>query len=63
MLAVERSVRLIMNATSLGGTVSKLEGRHRREGERCPPGLLRLSVGLEDADELWHDLGQALGAA
>ncbi len=57
---VETALRLIVNATSLGGTKTKLEGRHRWEGERCPPGLLRLSVGLEDADELWADLEQAL---
>jgi cystathionine gamma-synthase len=60
---VETAVRLIVNATSFGGTRSKLEGRHRWEGERCPPGLLRLSVGLEDADELWQDLDHALGHA
>jgi cystathionine gamma-synthase len=57
---VETATRLIQNATSLGGTRSKLESRRRWEGERCPPGLLRLSVGLEDADELWQDLEQAL---
>ncbi len=62
-LAVERAVRLVANATSLGGTRSKLESRHRWEGARCPPGLLRLSVGLEDPDELWADLEQALAAA
>lgn len=62
-LSAERSLRTIMNATSLGGTVSKIEGRHRREGDRCPPGLLRLSVGLEDVDVLWADLEQALVAA
>ena len=28
-------------------------------GERCPPGLIRFSVGLEDADQLWEDLAQA----
>jgi cystathionine gamma-synthase len=60
---VETSTRLVVNATSLGGTVSKLEGRHRWEGERCPPGLLRLSVGLEDPGELWADLEQALAHA
>jgi cystathionine gamma-synthase len=58
---VETAVRLIVNATSLGGTVSKLESRHRWEGDRCPPGLLRLSVGLEAPDALWADLEQALG--
>ena len=57
---VETSVRLITNATSLGGAESLLESRSRWEGDRVPPGLLRLSVGLEDPDELWADLEQAL---
>jgi cystathionine gamma-synthase len=57
---VERSLQLIVNATSLGGTKTKVEARHRWEGARCPPGLLRLSVGLEDPQELWADLEQAL---
>ena len=59
-LAVERSVSLIANATSLGGVRSTIESRRRWEGERVPEGLLRLSVGLEDVDELWADLEQAL---
>ncbi len=58
---VETSLQLIVNATGLGGTKTKLEGRHRWEGERCPPGLLRLSVGLEGVEELWADLEHALG--
>jgi len=57
---VETSLRMIKNATSLGGTESVLESRSRWEGDRVPPGLLRLSVGLEDPDELWADLEQAL---
>jgi cystathionine gamma-synthase len=57
---VETSTRLIENATSLGGTGSKMESRRRWEGERVPAGLLRLSVGLEDPDALWADLSQAL---
>lgn len=57
---VETSVRLITNATSLGGTGSRIEARHRWEGDRVPTGLLRLSVGLEDPGELWADLEQAL---
>jgi cystathionine gamma-synthase len=60
---VERAVRTIENATSLGGTHSKLEARHRWEGDRIPTGLLRLSVGLEDPDALWGDLEHALGHA
>ena len=61
-LPVERALRLIKNATSLGGVESTMESRHRWEGDRVPVGLLRLSVGLEDADELWADLEQALAA-
>jgi cystathionine gamma-synthase len=57
---VETSLRLITNATSLGGVHSLLEARARWEGDRVPPGLLRLSVGLEPVDELWADLAQAL---
>ncbi|MGI8715686.1 MAG: trans-sulfuration enzyme family protein [Solirubrobacteraceae bacterium] len=59
-LAVERALRLIANATSLGGVASTLEARARWEGERVPAGLLRLSVGLEDVEDLWADLTQAL---
>ena len=58
---VESATRRIVNETSLGGTTSTMESRHRWEGDRVPKGLLRLSVGLEDADELWADLEQALG--
>ncbi len=61
--AVETSTRTIENATSLGGTRSVLETRARWEGERVPPGLVRLSVGLEDVEELWRDLEQALATA
>jgi len=60
---VETSVRLITNATSLGSVASLLESRHRWEGDRIPSGLLRLSVGLEDPDEIWADLAQALDNA
>ena len=33
-----------------------IESRARWEPDRVPPGLLRLSVGLEDVEELWDDL-------
>jgi cystathionine gamma-synthase len=59
---VETSTELILNATSLGGARSTMEGRHRWEGDRIPRGLLRLSVGLEDVEALWADLAQALEA-
>jgi cystathionine gamma-synthase len=58
---VETSTRLIKNATSLGGVESTMESRHRWEGDRVPENLLRLSVGLEDVEQLWTDLEQALG--
>ena len=57
---VESSVQVITNATSLGGVDSVIETRRRWEGDRVPDNLLRLSVGLEDVDELWADLEQAL---
>ena len=57
---VETSLQLITNATSLGGVHSVLESRARWEPDRVPPGLLRLSVGLEPPEELWTDLAQAL---
>jgi cystathionine gamma-synthase len=60
---VEVATQVMENATSLGGTRTKLESRHRWEGERCPEGLLRLSVGLEPIEALWADLEQALAQA
>jgi len=59
---VETSTRAIVNATSLGGVTSLIESRARWEGDRVPPGLIRLSVGLEDPESLWADLEQALEA-
>jgi cystathionine gamma-synthase len=57
---VETSTARIANMTSLGGVRSSIESRHRWEGDRVPRGLLRLSVGLEDVEELWSDLAAAL---
>jgi cystathionine gamma-synthase len=57
---VETSTKLIVNATSLGGVTSVMESRARWEGDRVPPGLLRLSVGLEGPEALWADLSDAL---
>ena len=61
--AVERQVRIFTRATSLGGTESLIEHRASVEGAatRSPDNLLRLSIGLEHADDLIDDLGQALG--
>jgi len=60
----EESVRLIRCATSLGGVETLIERRARVEPEgRVPEGLLRVAVGLEDADDLWADLSQAIESA
>src|SRR5205085_2483263 len=61
--AVEQATQVITNATSLGGVESLLETRARWEGDRVPPNLVRLSVGLEDIEDLWADLAQALERA
>lgn len=55
-------VRLWKRATSLGGIESLIEHRGSIEGagSPCPMDLLRLSVGIEDMDELYLDLVQAL---
>jgi cystathionine gamma-synthase len=58
--SVETGLRVIENATSLGGTKTTLETRTRWEPDRVPPGLVRLSVGLEDVEELWEDLARML---
>lgn len=60
---LEGATRLVANATSLGGVHSLLETRHRHEGDRVAPGLVRLSVGLEHVEDIWDDLAQALARA
>ncbi len=62
-LAVASRVELFTRATSLGGTESLIEHRASVEGpeSRTPPGLLRLSIGLEHPDDLIEDLDRALG--
>ena len=59
--AVCRSTRLIRHATSLGGVESTMERRAAIPGqEHLPPSLLRISVGIEDANDLIADLGSAM---
>jgi cystathionine gamma-synthase len=62
-LAVTGRTKLFIPATSLGGVESLIEHRESSEGEgsTTPETLLRLSVGLEHADDLIADLAQALG--
>jgi len=61
-MAVAARVELFTRATSLGGVESLIEHRASIEGpeSRTPQGLLRVSVGLEHADDLIDDLAQAL---
>lgn len=61
-MAVAAGVALFTRATSLGGVESLIEHRASIEGpaSRTPQGLLRVSVGLEHADDLTDDLAQAL---
>lgn len=62
-IAVAARVRLFTRATSLGGVESLIEHRASMEGPgtQTPVNLLRLSIGLEHADDLIADLAQALG--
>jgi cystathionine gamma-synthase len=61
--AVCRTARLIRHATSLGAVESTMERRAAIPGQgHLPPSLLRLSVGIESADDLWADLDSALRA-
>ncbi|MDO8361497.1 MAG: aminotransferase class I/II-fold pyridoxal phosphate-dependent enzyme [Actinomycetota bacterium] len=58
-----RAVRLIVPATSLGGVETSMERRQKYAGDaHVPPGLVRMSVGIEHVDDLWADLAQALPA-
>lgn len=62
--AVCAAVRVLTPGTSLGGVETLIERRARYAFEDAtPPGLLRMSVGLEDVDDLWDDLAGALAAA
>ena len=61
-LAVAAKTKIFIQATSLGGVESLIEHRASIKGEdpRTPQGLLRVSVGLEHADDLIEDLARAL---
>ena len=59
------SSKLITNATSLGGVESIWERRRRwaTESATVPENLIRFSVGIENVDDLWDDIQQALNTA
>ena len=62
-MKVAARTKIFIRATSLGGVESLVEHRASIEGpaSKSPEGLLRLSIGLENADDLIEDLNQALG--
>ena len=62
-ISVASKTKIFTRATSLGGVESLIEHRASIEGPgtTSPEGLLRLSIGLENADDLIEDLDQALG--
>jgi cystathionine gamma-synthase len=62
-LSVAAKTKIFTRATSLGGVESLIEHRASIEGPgtTSPENLLRLSIGLENADDLIEDLDQALG--
>ena len=64
-MALAANVEIFTRATSLGGVESLIEHRASIEGpqSKTPQGLLRVSVGLEHADDLIDDLAQALSCA
>jgi cystathionine gamma-synthase len=64
-MAVLAAVRVFKRATSLGGVESLIEHRQSTEGPSSPvpADLLRLSVGIEDPQDLVADLDAALGSA
>jgi len=62
-MSVTAKTKIFTRATSLGGVESLIEHRASIEGPgtTSPEGLLRLSIGIENADDLIEDLDQALG--
>ena len=61
--AVCAAVGVLVPATSLGGVESTIERRQKYAGDaHVAPGLLRMSVGLEDPEDLWADLEGALSS-
>lgn len=55
-------VEIFTHATSVGGVESLIERRKRwsAESDLVPESLVRISVGIEDVEDLWRDLSQAL---
>ncbi|MFM2076450.1 MAG: hypothetical protein RJA49_340 [Actinomycetota bacterium] len=58
-----KAVQLVVSATSLGGVETSMERRQKYAGDaHVPPGLLRMSVGIEHVDDIWADLVRSFPA-
>ena len=59
-----QSVNLVTYATSLGGVETLMERRRRwpKENSAVPENLIRVSVGIENVNDIWADLDQALNS-
>lgn len=70
-LSFMRSLKIVYEATSLGGVESLIECPFNSSHSAVPvevrmaagivPGFVRLSIGIEDVEDLWDDMAQALG--
>ncbi len=62
--AVCANVQVVVPTTSLGGVETTIERRQKYAGDaHVAPGLLRMSVGIEDVEDVWMDLAGALDAS
>src|SRR5262249_61488742 len=58
------AIKIIWNAPTPGGVETTMERRSVHPGQQhIPDGLIRMSVGCEDVEDLWTDLEQALGVS
>lgn len=55
-----RGARLVTDTTSFGGVTTTAERRARWGGDAVAEGFVRMSVGLEDVEDLIEDIGRAL---
>lgn len=61
-LKLASNLKIVTHATSLGGVESLVDHRQSAEGAHSvsPPNLLRISIGIENKEDLIHDFAQAL---
>ncbi len=58
---IGKHVNLILNATSLGDPVSRIIVRHEEKDRGIPLRFTRISIGLEEPEDLITDFNQAIG--